>query len=67
VRRIGRAVGLAVCTIELYTTSVRSLNVSEFREQCLALLEQLPAEGIVVTNAAYRSPGSCPFGRTTPI
>ena len=28
---------------------MKSLNVSEFREQCLALLEHLPAEGIVVT------------------
>jgi len=28
---------------------MKCLNVSEFREQCLALLEELPAEGIVIT------------------
>jgi antitoxin (DNA-binding transcriptional repressor) of toxin-antitoxin stability system len=28
---------------------VKSLNVSEFREQCLTLFERLPAEGILVT------------------
>ncbi len=33
----------------LYTTDVKTLNVSEFREQCLTLLERLPAEGILIT------------------
>jgi antitoxin (DNA-binding transcriptional repressor) of toxin-antitoxin stability system len=28
---------------------MKSWNVSEFRERCLALLDQLPAEGILVT------------------
>lgn len=28
---------------------MKSLNVSEFREQCLSLFENLPAEGILIT------------------
>jgi antitoxin (DNA-binding transcriptional repressor) of toxin-antitoxin stability system len=40
---------------------VRSLNVSEFREQCLALLEQLPAEGILVTKRGT------PIARVVPV
>jgi prevent-host-death family protein len=28
---------------------MKQLNVSEFREQCLALLEELPAEGVLIT------------------
>ena len=28
---------------------MKQLNVSEFREQCLALLEALPAEGVLIT------------------
>jgi antitoxin (DNA-binding transcriptional repressor) of toxin-antitoxin stability system len=27
---------------------VKSLNVSEFREQCLSLLDALPAEGVLI-------------------
>jgi antitoxin (DNA-binding transcriptional repressor) of toxin-antitoxin stability system len=33
----------------LYNKEVKRLNVSEFREQCLALLDALPADGIVIT------------------
>jgi antitoxin (DNA-binding transcriptional repressor) of toxin-antitoxin stability system len=28
--------------------NVKSLNVSEFREQCLSLLDELPAEGVLI-------------------
>jgi antitoxin (DNA-binding transcriptional repressor) of toxin-antitoxin stability system len=28
---------------------MKRLNVSEFREKCLSLLDQLPAEGVVIT------------------
>jgi prevent-host-death family protein len=28
---------------------MKSLNVSEFREQCLSLIEALPTDGVVIT------------------
>jgi prevent-host-death family protein len=40
---------------------MKSLNVSEFRERCLSLLEQLPADGIVVTKRGQ------PIARVVPI
>jgi len=40
---------------------MKSLNVSEFREQCLALLDTLPAEGVVVTRRGE------PIARVVPI
>ena len=52
---------LAGCTKALYTKSMRALNVSEFRKQCLALLDELPAEGIVVTKRGE------PIARVLPI
>ena len=33
----------------MYNTVVKSLNVSEFRVQCLAVLDRLPPEGITIT------------------
>jgi prevent-host-death family protein len=33
----------------LYTLSMANLNVTEFREQCLQLLDNVPAEGVLIT------------------
>ena len=35
--------------ILVYTSSMRDLSITEFRRQCLSLLEDLPEEGIVIT------------------
>ncbi|MFB3827558.1 MAG: type II toxin-antitoxin system Phd/YefM family antitoxin [Bryobacteraceae bacterium] len=40
---------------------MKSLNVSEFREHCLTLFDQLPAEGILVTKRGE------PIARVTPV
>jgi len=40
---------------------MRSLNVSEFREQLLALIESLPPEGILVTKRGK------PVARVLPV
>jgi prevent-host-death family protein len=37
-----------VC-ISVYTLIMKDLSVTEFRRQCLALLEELPEEGVVIT------------------
>jgi len=40
---------------------MKQLNVSEFREQCLALLDRLPMEGLVITKRGR------PIARLTPV
>jgi prevent-host-death family protein len=35
--------------ISVYTSGMRDLSITEFRRQCLSLLEDLPEEGIVIT------------------
>jgi antitoxin (DNA-binding transcriptional repressor) of toxin-antitoxin stability system len=40
---------------------MKRLNVSEFREQCLSLLDHLPAEGMVVTKRGK------PIARILPV
>ena len=40
---------------------MKDLNVTEFRRQCLALLEDLPDEGIVITKHGQ------PLARVLPI
>ena len=40
---------------------MKSLNVSEFRERCLSLFEQLPAEGIEITKRGE------PIARVVPV
>lgn len=40
---------------------MREINVSEFRRQCLSLIDQLPREGIVITKHGR------PVARLTPI
>jgi antitoxin (DNA-binding transcriptional repressor) of toxin-antitoxin stability system len=49
------------CTNELYNLGMKQLNVSAFREQCLALLEALPAEGVLITKRGQ------PIARLVPI
>jgi antitoxin (DNA-binding transcriptional repressor) of toxin-antitoxin stability system len=57
-----RASTMPSCTIKLYNLSMRkSWNVSEFRGQCLALLDQLPPEGILITRRGK------PIARVTPV
>ena len=45
----------------LYTWNMQEINVSEFRQQCLTLMDKLPAEGIVITKRGR------PIARLTPI
>jgi antitoxin (DNA-binding transcriptional repressor) of toxin-antitoxin stability system len=40
---------------------MRNLTITEFRRQCLALLEDLPKEGLVITNRRR------PIARVTPV
>jgi len=40
---------------------MKALNVSEFREQCLALLDHLPAEGVLITKRGQ------PIARILPV
>ena len=40
---------------------MKRLNVSEFREQCLALLEELPADGVLITKRGR------PIARLEPV
>jgi antitoxin (DNA-binding transcriptional repressor) of toxin-antitoxin stability system len=40
---------------------MKTLNVSDFREQCLQLLEGLPAEGILITKRGR------PVAKVTPV
>ena len=45
----------------VYTSVMRDLSITEFRRQCLALLEDLPAEGIVITKHGR------PVARVAPV
>jgi prevent-host-death family protein len=47
--------------ILVYTLSVRDLSITEFRRQCLSLLEDLPEEGIVITKHGQ------PVARVAPV
>ena len=40
---------------------MKQLNVSEFREQCLSLLDELPAEGVLITKRGQ------PVARLVPV
>jgi antitoxin (DNA-binding transcriptional repressor) of toxin-antitoxin stability system len=51
----------SVCTKHLYNEDMKTLKVSEFREQCLALLEHLPADGILITKRGE------PIARVLPV
>ena len=45
----------------MYTSGVRDLSITEFRRRCLALLEDLPNEGIVITKRGR------PLARVAPV
>lgn len=45
----------------MYTWRVRDLSITEFRRQCLSLLEALPEEGIVITKRGQ------PVARVAPV
>jgi antitoxin (DNA-binding transcriptional repressor) of toxin-antitoxin stability system len=49
------------CTLHLHKQLMKSLSASEFRRQCLALLDHLPPEGIVITRRGR------PVARITPL
>jgi antitoxin (DNA-binding transcriptional repressor) of toxin-antitoxin stability system len=37
----------------LYNMVVQEMNVSEFRQKCLTLMDDLPAEGILITRHGH--------------
>ena len=45
----------------VYTLTVPDLSITEFRRQCLSLLENLPEEGIVITKRGQ------PIARVAPL
>ena len=45
----------------VYTLIVKDLSITEFRRQCLSLLEDLPEEGIVITKHGQ------PVARVAPV
>lgn len=45
----------------VYTLAMRDLSITEFRRQCLSLLEHLPEEGIVITKRGQ------PVARVAPL
>jgi len=45
----------------MYNTTMKDLNVTDFRRQCLSLLEGLPKEGIVVSKRGQ------PLARIMPL
>jgi len=45
----------------MYTAVMRDLSITEFRRQCLSLLEDLPEEGIVITKRGQ------PVARVAPV
>ena len=47
--------------IFVYTLFMKDLSVTEFRRQCLSLLDELPEEGILITKHGH------PLARITPV
>jgi antitoxin (DNA-binding transcriptional repressor) of toxin-antitoxin stability system len=45
----------------MYTLTMKDLSVTEFRRQCLALLDHLPEEGLILTRRGK------PLARVTPL
>ena len=37
----------------MYNLSMREISVSDFRQQCLALMDALPPEGVVITRHGH--------------
>ena len=46
---------------QVYTLRMRDLSITEFRRECLSLLEHLPEEGIVITKRGR------PLARVAPV
>ena len=40
---------IAFLYIAMYNVSVDKISVSDFRQKCLALMDDLPAEGVLIT------------------
>jgi prevent-host-death family protein len=59
-RTCGQPVALLLYT-RVYTSVMKDLSVTEFRRQCLSLLDALPDEGVVVTRRG------APLARITPV
>ena len=53
--------GSCDCTFRCTLLAVRDLSITEFRRQCLALLVDLPEEGIVITKRGR------PLARVAPV
>jgi prevent-host-death family protein len=47
--------------ISVYSLSMKDLSITEFRRQCLSLIENLPEEGVVITKHGR------PVARVAPI
>jgi antitoxin (DNA-binding transcriptional repressor) of toxin-antitoxin stability system len=45
----------------MYTLDMQEMNVSEFRRKCLALMDNLPADGILITKHGH------PVAKLTPV
>jgi prevent-host-death family protein len=52
---------VAILYILVYTSDMRDLSITEFRRQCLSLLDDLPEEGIVITKHGQ------PVARVAPV
>lgn len=56
-----RDYGFSRLYIAAYTLVMRDFSITEFRRQCLSLLEDLPEEGIVITKRGQ------PVARVAPV
>jgi hypothetical protein len=56
---LGWSVGMAF--LHWYNIVVQEMNVSEFGQRCLALMDDLPADGILITNHGH------PVAKLTPV
>jgi len=45
----------------MYTLDMQELSISEFRQRCLSLMDDLPPEGILITRHGH------PVARLTPV
>ncbi len=48
-KRVSRGNQVFSCRFQLFTVCMESWNITEFRKRLLARLDQLPAEGVLVT------------------
>ena len=45
----------------MYNLSVQTISASDFRQQCLALMDNLPADGILITRHGH------PIAKLVPV